>query len=58
MVVPGLLGRQASMGGVAAVGEPRPLLKGLHALQGLLWDTEMLGVRGGLPPGGGLQRCS
>lgn len=40
VVVPRLLGRQAFMGRVAAVGEPRPLLKRLHALLGLLWDTD------------------
>lgn len=55
VVVPRLLGRQAFMGRVAAVGEPRPLLKPLHALLSLLWDTEMVDVRAGLPPGGGLQ---
>lgn len=36
VVVPRLLGRQAFMGRVAAVGEPRPLLKRLHALLSLL----------------------
>lgn len=54
VVVPRLLGRQAFMGGVAAVGEPRPLLKGLHALLRLLWDRDVE-VREGPPPGGGLQ---
>lgn len=40
MVVTRLLGRQAFMGCVAAVGKPRPLLKCLHAVLSLLWDTD------------------
>lgn len=35
VVVPGLLGRQALVGGVAGVGKPRPLLKLGHAFVGV-----------------------
>lgn len=58
MVVLRLLGRQALMGCVAAVGKPRPLLKCLHAVVSLLWDTKMEDIRAVLPPGGRLPRCS
>lgn len=49
VVVPRLLGRQAFVGGVAAVGQPHPLLKRLHALLSLLWDTETVVSAGPAP---------
>lgn len=40
MVMLGLLSHQAFMGCVAGVGKPRPLLKRLHTVLSLLWDTQ------------------